>query len=166
MLEHAEAMSDDEMKELAPCDKETLTLYWARRFEGGRGKDFDSKTIMSVVTSLEITHPYVYTKIKSILLQGNESLLGYREVRRLMLETHKWAIHDNPELAKPTIEVTRSQLKKRTEDGLHLCFESAPNCIGANYVKRKVLQRNTEWEDEHHATRITTIPSGYVGPVW
>ena len=46
----------------------------------------DAHEVEALVRKLEATVPYVYTKLKSIKLQGNESLLTYLCVRKLVMD--------------------------------------------------------------------------------
>ena len=106
--------------------------------------------------------PYVYTKLKSIRLHGNESLLTYLCVRALVLEQRAHAEGGETGDA-PHLDLRRAQLMKRS---LGLSFVCNGNRVTADYGKREPQPRNAAWEAANGAVRVTTLPTGYEGEAW
>ena len=116
-----------------------------------------------VAARLQLVVPYVYTKLKSVRLQGNEVALSYLSVRKLVLDHRAHVESGGAPSDAPKLELRRSQLKKRN---FGLSFECNPNKVGADYGKRTVLPRNADWERRCAAVRITSVPLGYEGEIW
>ena len=150
-------MTNEQMDALLAYDESALVDHWRRQL-GDASRD----AVAGLVRRLEVTVPYVYTKLKSIKLQGNESLLTYLDVRALVLDQRRYAEGGAGEAA-PHLDLRRAQLKKQR---LGLSFETNDNRIGAEYQKRVVQPRNAQWEREHGAVRVTTVPYGYEGAIW
>ena len=82
MLECAQRMTNEDMDAIGAHDASALCTHWKEQLGGFVAHE----QVASVVAQLERSVPYVYTKLKSIRLQGNESLLTYLTIRRLVLE--------------------------------------------------------------------------------
>ena len=85
----AGGMTNAQMDDLRAYDLDALTRHWATQLGA------EPSAVEPVVRRLERELPYVYTKLKSIRLQGNESLLSYLTcVRALVLEQRAHAEGD------------------------------------------------------------------------
>ena len=163
-------VTQEDMEAIKCFDEPALAAWWLRKLDLPRtGGTLPPKKrslacwlameLPSVIHALERQVPAPYTRLKAVRVQGNEMQLNYVALRRFLFEHVENAEEDS----RAELTLARPQLLK---EALDLRFQGGTSRVSAAYDKRLVVPRNLEWEQEHGAIRLTTVPDGYTGAVW